>query len=512
MAILDPSMQAEREMEEQLSEAAMNGSVTTLLGLLDQDPLLLDKIVVSCTSRNPLLASSMLGHAEFVGALLARTPQLASETDPDGNSALHLAAARGHAEIVGMLLSADPEMATRRNGDGRTPLHAAAGKGRAEAARRIVRDGPPGSAARAATDQGETVLHVCAGRNRVEALRAVVEEAGREVVEELVNRRDIDGNTALHIAVARKQVEMIKFLLTIPGLEVNTPNSSGLTALDILEQSPRGLRDLEIETALKSSGASLSRDIQSVPYHYDPILDAPRMTSPITTSRSPKNSPSLSTKKAPSKKWRSLRKPLSKKLSALKRPPVEADWLSQKRNSLMVVASLLATVAFQAATTPPGGVWQDDYKVDAYGNPVKEPHMAGTSIMAHIQRIAYGQFMIFNTLAFLSSLSIILLLLSGLPIKRRRWMWTQMVIMWLAITGQAITYFIALRNMSPADTRGMLKDVTDVSVVCWLCLMGIVFMGNVVRLCVWVLRKWGYLKKKENKDSDEDDEDKYGEV
>ncbi|KAK3438821.1 hypothetical protein EUGRSUZ_C03364 [Eucalyptus grandis] len=102
----------------------------------------------------------------------------------------------------------------------------------------------------------------------------------------------------------------------------------------------------------------------------------------------------------------------------------------------MVAASLLATVAFQAATTPPGGVWQDDYKVDANGNPVKEPHMAGTSTMAHIQRMAYGQFMIFNPLAFLSSLSIILLLLSGLPIERRRWMWTQMVIMWLAITGR----------------------------------------------------------------------------
>ncbi|KAF7847163.1 hypothetical protein BT93_L3269 [Corymbia citriodora subsp. variegata] len=308
-------------------------------------------------------------------------------------------------------------------------------------------------------------------------------------------------------------VQMIKFLLTIPGVEVNTPNSSGLTALDILEESPRGLRDLEIETALQSSGASLSREIISVPYHYDPVLDSPpRKTSHATTSRSLRNSPSLSTKKAPSKKRSFLRKPLSKKLSTLRRPPVEADWLSQKRNSLMVVASLLATVAFQAAITPPGGVWQDDLKVDANGNPVKEPHLAGTSIMAHVQRIAYGQFMIFNTLAFLSSLSIILLLLSGLPIKRRRWMWTQMVIMWLAITGQAITYFIALRNMSPADTRGMLKDVTDVSVVCWLCLMGVVFMGNVVRLCVWVLKKWGYLKNKENKDSDEDDEDKYDEV
>ncbi|KAL3747184.1 hypothetical protein ACJRO7_016031 [Eucalyptus globulus] len=270
---------------------------------------------------------------------------------------------------------------------------------------------------------------------------------------------------------------MIKFLLTIPGLEVNTSNSSGLTALDILEQSPRGLRVLEIETSLQSSGASLSRDIQSIPYHSDPVLDPPpRMTSHTTTSRSPKNSPSLSTKKAPSEKQSTLRKPPSKKLSAHRRPP------------------------------------QDDYKVDAFSNSMKEPHMAGTSIMAHMQWIAYKQFMIFNTLAFLSSLSIILLLLSELSIKQRHWTWTQMVIMWLAIMGQAITYFRALRNISPAETQGMLKDVTDVSVVCWLCLKRVVFTGNVVRLCVWVLRKWGYLKNKKKNDSDEDDEDKHHEV
>lgn len=40
------------------------------------------------------------------------------------------------------------------------------------------------------------------------------------------------------------------------------------------------------------------------------------------------------------------------------------DWLTDKQNILMVVAVLLATMAFQAGMNPPGGVWQDDSKLE----------------------------------------------------------------------------------------------------------------------------------------------------
>ncbi|KAL3747169.1 hypothetical protein ACJRO7_016016 [Eucalyptus globulus] len=440
--------------ERRLYEASVGRCVESLAQLLQEDRLILARAPVTCFDETPLHVAYMQGHVHFAKVLLAHKRDLAMELDSQvcrsenhGRTPLHWASANEYVKITRELLQSDPLACFVHDEDGWTPLHLAMMK-----EHRL--------------SHGQTALHLGVSHNRLEALKVLVETVRDG---DLVKAQDDVGNTILHLAAAKKQIE---FLLTIPGLEVNTPNSSGLTALDILEQGPGDSRVLEIETSLQSSGASLSRDIQSVPYRYDPVLDPPpRMTSYNTTSRSPKNSPSLSTKKAPSKKRSTLRKPLSKKLSALRRPLVEADWLNQERFT-MVVALLLVTVAFQAATTPPGGVWQDDYKVDANGNPVKEPHVAGTSIMAHIQRIAYGQFMIFNPLAFLSSLSIILLLLSGLQIKRRRWMWTQM----------AITYFIALRNILLADTRGMLKDVTDVLVVCWLCLMGVVFMGNVVRL------------------------------
>ncbi|KAK2994039.1 hypothetical protein RJ640_018796 [Escallonia rubra] len=110
---------------------------------------------------------------------------------------------------------------------------------------------------------------------------------------------------------------------------------------------------------------------------------------------------------------------------------------------------------------------------------------------------AYGQFMIFNTIAFLASLSIILLLVSGLPMKRRRWMWTQMVTMWIALSALAITYFITLIHMTPHRVEGTLFQVTKISVLGWMTMMAIVIIGNVVRVMRYLLRQYGYMEDKE---------------
>ncbi len=271
-------------------------------------------------------------------------------------------------------------------------------------------------------------------------------------------------------------MQAIKFLLAKTSVDVNALNTSGSTALDILIQSPRDLRDMEIEEFLRGAWALSAKDIRPIVHDQVPTK-VPQITRSLTSS-------------------------LILKESNSEKPAVKHkhnDWLGRKRSALMVVASLIATVAFQAGITPPGGVWQDDLTVDGNGNPVKNPHTAGTSVMAYTDHIEYGQFLIFNTIAFLASLSIILLLVSGLPIKRRRWMWIQMVILWIAITAQVVTYFIALRHMSPNNSKvqRMLRDVTEISVLTWLALISVVFIGNVIRMNLWVLRKYGYIKEKE---------------
>ncbi|GLT98729.1 hypothetical protein SLE2022_162190 [Rubroshorea leprosula] len=467
-------------MEKRLSDAAMEGDIASLSQLLREDPLLLHRTVVSCVSDTPLHLSSMLGHFAFVKELLRLNPELVSELDSLNCSALHLAAAKGHLEIVRELVKVDREMCMIRNQDGRTALHVAAIKGRMEVVNELVRVKP--ESIQVLTDRNETVLHLCVKHNRFQVLKLLVEETDRDI--QLLNWKDSEGNTVLHVAVSRRQIEIIKVLVAITGFDVNALNVNHSTALDVLIQSPRDLRDMEIESTLQAAGVLRAKDLHIITREWVPSpAKVPQMTRSLVSHQSLDES--------------NARKLVTKHK--------HTDWLDRKRSALMVVSSLIATVAFQAAITPPGGVWQDDLVGDDRGS--QEHHTAGTSVMAEKDPFQYGQFMIFNTIAFLASLSIILLLISGLPIKRRRWMWIQMVIMWVAITAQGITYFLSFRYISPAKSYSMLRRVTEISVLTWLCLMGVVFIGNVVRMNLWILRKYGLIKEKEQKPLDTADDD-----
>ncbi|PSS17575.1 Ankyrin repeat-containing protein [Actinidia chinensis var. chinensis] len=460
-----------------LHEAAIKGSVPSLLQILHEDPLILRPSPLSSpvAAYSPLHVAALLGYLDFARELLTRNPELAGSQSPGGSTPLHLASAKGYVEIVKELTLVNPDMCFAFDLDGRSPIHLAVIKGRVGVLTELVRVRQ--EATRVLTRGGESCLHLCVKYHRLEALKAVV--GSLEGEDEFVNWKDGDGNTVLHLAVAKKQLEIIKFLLARTAIEVNARNVNGLTALDVLSISPRDLRDIEIKECLQGHG-TMTR-FNSVPSNI--------------VNGEIEEVPSISTRKN------------LQGGSSIKQQPNKhkhTDWLGRKRNALMVVASLIATVAFQAAISPPGGVWQNDFD----GDSSQKSHEAGKSVMARNIPKAYGQFMIFDTIAFLASLSIILLQISGLPIKRRRWMWSQMVTMWIAITALTITYFLALIHMTPNNVLGTLYQVTKISVLGWLTLMAIVFIGNVIRMILWLLRNHGYIKKKEDPTNEEEDDDK----
>lgn len=195
-------------MEKRLSEAAVQGNVIELQRIVEQDPLILDKITASCTDETPLHTAAVLGHLSFVNELLNRKPQLAAEFDSRGCSPLHLAAAKGNADIVKALLLVNTEVGSVRNLDGRTALHVAAIKGREAVLAELVRVSP--SLTRLLTDRGETGLHLCVKWNRLESVRFLGEEM-RKDGDGSLNWKDCEGNSALHIAVAKKHIEVCFF-------------------------------------------------------------------------------------------------------------------------------------------------------------------------------------------------------------------------------------------------------------------------------------------------------------
>ncbi|KAJ4708988.1 Ankyrin repeat family protein, partial [Melia azedarach] len=410
-------------MERRIYEAAVEGSVNCLVNLLQEDPLILDRFMAGCYAETPLHIASMLGHADFVQEILSRKPELAGELDSRKSSPLHLATAKGYLDIVKKLVSVNPEMCFVCDRDGKNPLYIAVIKDHVHVLRELVQGRP--QAARILLDRGETILHVCMNYSQLEALKFLVETVSDQ---DFVNSKDEDGNTILHLAVIDKQVEATKFLTTSSTIDVNAVNSNGFTALDISKQSKRDIKHWEIAESLRLAGAISAKDIQ------------------------------LSTAKG-----KRRQKNLGK----------HDDWLKEKRSALMVVASLIGTVAFQAGVSPPGGVWQDD-----------NGHKAGSPILADNNRYFYNIFFTLNSIGFVASLSIILLLISGLPwFKRKFFTWILMVIMWIAITAMALAYMFTVASLTGTDNIFPVSGANFIECV-WIGLMGILLLAHIMRLLV----------------------------
>ncbi|GER35413.1 ankyrin repeat family protein [Striga asiatica] len=398
-------------LEKKLHEAALTGNIDLLQSLLNKDPLILDRVSLNYSSETPLHVAAILGHVDFAKEIIRIKPHLTSEVNSQQSTPLHLASGKGHVDIVRALLSVDPDSCTARDKNGLTPLHLAAVKGRVEVLKVLLQ--AKSDVARFRVYNGETILHLCVRYYQLEALKLLVRAVEGP---ELVNARDDDGNTVLHLAVADKQVETVDFLTSVCGLEVNAPNLNRMTPSDILIRTkPDPLRDPQIQECLGNGPTPAARN-----------------------------------------------------------PVQHEHWLEQKRNSLMVVASLIATMAFQVGVNPPSGVWQDD----------GGPHVAGYAILAHNYPGSYVRFYGVNTTGLVASLSIILLLVSGLPLRRRLFVWALMVMTWVAITAVALAYVFAIFALTPTEQEKSILYVVGWYVIVWAVLMALLLVSHTIRLMV----------------------------
>ncbi|THG16669.1 hypothetical protein TEA_029719 [Camellia sinensis var. sinensis] len=206
-----------------------------------------------------------------------------------------------------------------------TPLHVAAYHGHLEFVKEILKKSP--GLVEVLDSQRWSPLHLASARGHLDIVQALVLEnpdmctaldgdartplhlaamkGNLDVMDKLMNVKDVAGNTILHLAVRNKKWQVVKYLLEkIEKAEktenrinvVNAINNCGYTAYDIIMESKNDTQEF--------------KDI-------------------IVTFR---------------------------KVKAVKANLSKGEWLSKKRDILMVVASLIATMAFQAAISPPGEI------------------------------------------------------------------------------------------------------------------------------------------------------------
>ncbi|TKW21023.1 hypothetical protein SEVIR_4G189200v4 [Setaria viridis] len=73
----------------------------------------------------------------------------------------------------------------------------------------------------------------------------------------------------------------------------------------------------------------------------------------------------------------------------------------KRHKYLMLIATLAASITYQAGLNPPGGFWSDD-----------DSHFAGNPLLLDINHLRYMTFFFFNAISFMASIVVIMLLLS----------------------------------------------------------------------------------------------------
>ncbi|KAK4414210.1 hypothetical protein Salat_2834000 [Sesamum alatum] len=396
-------------MEAKLFEAARLGNLHALHDAVREDAAVLVKLHILGGVETPLHLASMFGQAEFVREYMRLSSISAhqlSQFNQDGFSPLHLASASGHSAIVEFLLEfakqrfAVEELCMKKDRDGRTALHCAVVSGKIEVIDVLLVHCP--ETATEVTFHGrESVLHLAVKHHQHEALEYLIDQKLGSLVESLLNLGDREGNTILHLATAKRLIRTVEYLVKQPRLDVNAGNLYGLRALDITFACPFNSSDVYIEEAIRHAGGSRSH-IRTTNVQ-------------VSTNHTPSQSSSQ-------EKDEEKRK--------------NNEWMKEIRSGIIVMASLIATLAFQVALTPPGGAWQDWGPNAGVGH---DEHKPGKTILYDLARKKYNVLMFSNSQTFLASIATIVALLR--PFRARRWILVQSVV-YITVLSITVEFFL----------------------------------------------------------------------
>ncbi|KAI3927130.1 hypothetical protein MKX01_029898 [Papaver californicum] len=317
---------------EKIYKAARKGDVKSLTSILDANPNLnLHDAKFTSFRRTPLHIAAMLGHVKFAEEFLHLTQHNeqhpADVKDSQGFTPLHLASVRDNVNMVRLLLNARVDACTVPDQDGRIPLHLAAMRNNVEVMEMLLLRKPE-AIYQVLMNRKETILHLCVKHHTFKALKKLVDYLSRSPSDTAtnpnatsVNSKDIDGNTILHLAAKTRQLKMIDYLLEngYLGIEINALNKANLRALQMLAQN-------EMD------------DIQKLAQHEMIELEISCLGY--------------------------FRERIERKTSS------DNQRMQERVNMLMVVAVLIAGIAFQATISPPGGVFQEDSEIDSTIDPV----------------------------------------------------------------------------------------------------------------------------------------------
>ncbi|KAK9049976.1 hypothetical protein SSX86_031055, partial [Deinandra increscens subsp. villosa] len=119
---------------------------------------------------------------------------------------------------------------------------------------------------------------------------------------------------------------------------------------------------------------------------------------------------------------------------------VNADnnWIEKQRGILILAALAVAGLSFHSGINPPGGTITNSENGYSLGDAVLTRDMD-----------QFNQFVAYNSLTMVTSLAIVLVLVSGVPLRNKFWMWVLTVATLFAMLCMVATYLHSLSTMAP---------------------------------------------------------------
>ncbi|RYQ88929.1 hypothetical protein Ahy_B09g095832 isoform B [Arachis hypogaea] len=168
------------------------------------------------------------------------------------------------------------------------------------------------------------------------------------------------------------------------------------------------------------------------------------------------------------------------------------------KTALGVMVSIIATITFQFALNPPGGVLQVGFDDKSKSNlfdcsiPNRTDQLCpGEAVLSLTKSDYYTFFLVCNTTCFIASLCVGLLLVSGLPLKNIFTMWMLLIGMWITLTTLLLTYFagiVLITRDAIVDGR-IVDNWFSYLLKALLLLFVVVGVFHVLHLVIWGVKK-----------------------